>query len=228
MAHDQAQPGGRAYELSQRLLAFLQSAPDLPLATREVREDFYRICAHGRPLSIQGNFAFGQRVNIGAAQACKTFDETYGTKVFGGLYAALDELTACKEFYGATLPTRASEEERIYTLTSRGEPLCLIDFEALLETLEERAFCGLAAACKADPVTGEWEYCKFPQPSQILGWWIYQRRARFDGIQFSSTRQPGGQNIFLFYESDEEAGTSLAVKSAKVVTPKLLVTLHSG
>lgn len=226
MAHDHGLSGGLAFELSQRLLQLLRERPALPLEARLVSQDLFRICSHGSPLSIKGCFAFGQRVNIGAAQALKSFDQIYGTQVFGGIYAALDEVTALKEFYGEDLAPDAEKSEQIYRLVPRSQPLHLVDLDSFISSLESSwGLRGLDGAFRAEPVSGDWEYCKFPQPSQILGWWVYQHRATFEGISFASTRHSPGTNVFLFFDSDDDAAQRLKIEAAEPVAPRLQAAL---
>lgn len=75
----------------------------------------------------------------------------------------------------------------------------MIDLDQLVRSIDQMIpGASLATAIFQIPYHARWIMQKFPLASQILGDWILKNKGSADGIRFSSTKNAGGTNFFLF------------------------------
>ncbi len=175
------------------------------LPERHVKEfegNCWRIVPKGQKnnaLDTKNTYGAGGRVNIGMAQIDVDFNGINATE---GIYCSQTFLTAEKE-YNSGGPLGKFEKVELRIKKTR---FIMIDFDKVVQGIEQLFPAqSLSAKVSASPYGARWVLQKFPVSSQIIGHWLRQHfEETCDGIFFSSTKDVGGINFFVFSPLDWE------------------------
>lgn len=158
----------------------------------------YRVVEDGvDPLNSKATLGAGGRVNLGFSQLHHEFSSW---RAMEGVYASLEKITAITEYLSDGLSMTKSS--KTYELKAKKKSVQLVNFDmAVAEIAKHLPDINLLAVVAEIPFAAVWKYQKHPKVSQLIGNWLSSsfknQSISFDGIIFSSTKNPSGKNIFI-------------------------------